>query len=424
MRIAAPCAPGRLFTRFCTLGLLLLGSLPTRASDGVEASGVGVKDKGRAGADVAIGDSPLSQFDNPASLTNFRDFSLDFGAQLIFPSISWDLPTGHYNSEARFIPIASTAVAMPLTDRWSVGFGLHAKSGLASDFRYRPLLFPYTKREVGADARDVAISLNTAYKLTDRWSVGIGGRIELQTATFSQVLGPADLRFDSGYGVGAGFQIGTTYKLTDTVTLGAAYRSPTWMGDVSEAKASVSALGLPGIGLGAASIDDFQLPQKVTLGAAWDVLPWLKLTEEFRWLNFKNSTLNEMTVRSSEPLPIAISLPLGYQDQWVFITAAEIKLSKHWILDLGYHFATNPIPRENLNSISSVFTQHHAATGLRYQRDNWWVGASYIIAFPTTMTAGGSTVIPLGADYAFGRVNMMQNTVIIGGGFSLGAKQG
>ena len=121
---------------------------------------------------------------------------------------------------------------------------------------------------------------------------------------------------------------------------------------------------------------------------------------------------------------IALNLPLGYRDQWVFITAAEIKLSKHWIWDLGYHYATNPIPRENLNSISSIFTQHHAATGIRYQKDNWWVGVSYIIAFPTTMTAGGNTAIPLGIDYAFGRINEMQNTIIAGAGFSIGGKKG
>lgn len=406
------------------LATLTLLAAPAFASDGVEASGVGVKDKGRAGADVAIGDSPLSQFDNPASLTNFGEFSMDFGAQFIFPSIHWDLPTGGYDSDARFIPIASAAFAMPITDRWSVGAGLHAKSGLASDFRYRPVLFPWTKREVGADARDVAISLNTAYKITDRWSVGIGGRIELQTATFSQVLGPADLRFEEGYGVGGGFQIGTTYKVCDNVTLGAAYRSPTWFGDIGEARASASLLGLPGLNLGDSRIDDFQLPQKVTFGAAWDALPWLKLTQEFRWLNYENSTLHEMTVRTSQPLPIALNLPLGYRDQWVFITAAEIKLSKHWIWDLGYHYATNPIPRESLNSISSIFTQHHAATGIRYQKDNWWVGVSYIIAFPTTMTAGGNTAIPLGIDYAFGRINEMQNTIIAGAGFSIGGKKG
>ena len=50
----------------------------------------------------------------------------------------------------------------------------------------------------------------------------MGGRVELQTANFSGVLGPADLEFGSGYGVGGGFQVGTMYKLTNTVTLGAA----------------------------------------------------------------------------------------------------------------------------------------------------------------------------------------------------------
>ena len=56
------------------------------ATDGLEPIGVSTQSRMRGGADVAVGDSPLSQIDNPAtlSLSPHDMYALDTASQLAF----------------------------------------------------------------------------------------------------------------------------------------------------------------------------------------------------------------------------------------------------------------------------------------------------------------------------------------------------
>ena len=394
----------------------LLTSAQSFATNGTEPIGLGQRDRARGGVDVAVGDSALSQFDNPSSLAKWRKTKLDFGLQLAFPQVHWRGPFGSADSEIDVIPLFNFGAAFPVNDKLTIGGGFHTKSGLINRYNFRHVLFPLQQRRVGADVKNASLSLNAGYQLTERLAVGVGGRLEILTAKVSKVLGPMDVELSHGEAYGGGFQVGLTYQVTDDVTLGAAYRSPTWFGDVSGGRAQASLLGMLPVPLGDGRLRDFRLPQKVTAGAAWDVTDRLKLMGEVRWINYSNSSYKSVTVGTA--LPIGVKLPLSYQDQWVFATGAEYKLDDRWTLGVGYNYGTNPISRESVNAITSILAKHHATVGLRYEQDNWWIGAGYILGFSESMEGKGHSRIPFGIDYGLSRVEQIQHSIVLGVGFS------
>jgi len=294
---------------------------------------------------------------------------------------------------------------------------VHSKAGLGSRYNIRHLMIPFMDRRVGSDMKCLGLHFNAAYKLTDKLSVGAGVRAEMASAKFSTVLGPADLEFGRGYAYGGGFQLGLHYQAREDLAFGLAYRSPSWFGDLAGGEGRASLFGLLPLPLGGINIDEVRLAQKVTAGVAWDATDWLKLVGEVRWLNYDNSTYHSTTIAADGLIDLRYPFPMGYQDQWVFAIGAEFKLDEHWTLGTGYNFGTQPVSSSNLLPMGSTIPQHHATVGLRYEKDNWWVGGGYILAFPETLSGGGRSDILLGVDYGLSEIEQTQHSFVLGFGF-------
>lgn len=412
----------RAFRRHLTVALTVLLAVFSPcalASNGVELTGISFQARARGGADVAVGDSALSQIDNPATLALTLRGSprFDFAGQLVFPDVSWNNSFGSYQSEVQVIPLGDAAIAFPVNERFTWGLAFHGKSGLATRYHAKHLLIPFQERRVGSDCKNLGLYLNGAYALTDKLSVGGGVRGELLTSEFSTVLGPVDVEFGRGCACGLGFQLGMHYRAAETLAFGIGYRSPTWANDLRGGQARASLLGVLPIPLGDASIDTVRLPQRVAAGAAWDVTDWCKLVGEVRWLNYSNSIWNDLTVATNGVVDLRVPLPLGYRDQWIFIAGAEFKLDEHWTLGAGYNYGRTPATGKHLLPVGTVLAEHHASLGLRYACDNWWVGAGYILGFNNSMNGGGHSSIPLGIDYGSSSIEQTQHSLIIGFGF-------
>ncbi|HOW71576.1 MAG TPA: outer membrane protein transport protein [Phycisphaerae bacterium] len=395
-------------------------SFPALATDGVEPIGVSMQARARGGADVAVGDSALSQIDNPASLClSPRDLcKLDFAGKLGILDVRWRGPLDSDDSEVKLIPLVNAGIAVPLNDRLTFGVALNSKAGLGTRFSFRHLFIPFWNRREASDTKMVSMPISLGYKLTDKLSFGLGGRFEAATSEFSTVLGPADIEFGRGYAYGGGFNAGLHYKAADTLSFGLAYRSPTWFGDLSGGKGKASLLGCLPVSLGEVALEDLKGAQRIAAGAAWDATPWLKIIGEVRWLNYDQSTFHRTRIRIHSPIDLSYPFPLGYCDQWAFILGSEFKLSEHWRLGAGYHFATPNTDRYNLTPMGSITSTHHGTIGLRYETRKWWVGGGYVIAFPKSIDGPGSSHILLGTDYGDGHLAQTQHLISMGFGFS------
>jgi len=401
-------------------GMVAVLAIVERAhgTDGLEPIGVSVPANARGGADVAVGDSALSQVENPATLALWRRYRFDLAGQLGFCEAPW---TGVYetaSSHRQLIPLGNVGLAWPLDRTWTAGLALHSKAGLGTDYEARHLLIPWIDRRVGGDLKVLDLQFNLAARVTDRFTLGGGVRAETATARFSTVLGPADLDFSRSYAHGGGFQLGATYRPREDVTLGLAYRSPTWFSDLQGGAARLGLLGFVPVPLGAAEIPDLTLPQRIAGGVTWDATERLRLMGEVRWLNYDATSFNSTTVETDGWINLRYPFPLGYRDQWAFIAGAEYRLTPHWVLGTGYHFATAPVDGNHMLPIGSTISQHHATIGLRYEQERWWAGVGYVLGFPTTLRSSGHSRIPLGVDYNFGALEQTQHILALGFGVS------
>ncbi|MBI4582316.1 MAG: TonB-dependent receptor [Planctomycetes bacterium] len=398
---------------------LLLSPDLVQATDGLEPIGVSMQSRMRGGADVAVGDSALSQVDNPAtlSLSPRGVLSLDEASKFAIVDLRWRGPIDTAESDQKFIHLHNLGLAMPVNDRLTFGLALHSKAGLGTDFNIRNLLIPFIERHVHSDMKNIGVYADAAYKITDKLSLGAGARMEVATSRFGLVLGPAAVDFERGYAYGGGFQLGLHYQATEDLALGLGYRSPTWFNDLSGGSMKASLLGVLPVPLGQGSIPDLTLPQRVTAGAAWDITEWFKLIGEVRWIKYSDTTFDSTTVNSNGWIDLRYPFPMGYRDIWAFILGAEFKLNEHWTLGAGYHYLTTPVSRANLVPCVSIPIQHNATIGLRYETKRWWVGGGYVIGFPETLKGTGYSRIPLGIDYGFSEIRQAQHMISMGFGF-------
>jgi long-subunit fatty acid transport protein len=415
-----------------TATLLAVWASAAWAEDAVEQLGISAKAKARGGADVAVGDSPLSQVENPATLSlHGREF--DSSYQLVLPRTRWDSPTDRSYSEFGAIPLINFAATHPIDDRFSWGWALYTKSGLAGQYHSLHRFFPQRELIDHVDYLNFALPLNLSYKVSDRLTIGGGIRAEFAQARLLSVFGPADVNLQRGYSWGGGFQFGALYQLTDAVRLGFGYRSPSWMGDYQgnhllfSASPAVTMQPLRTIDLGDARSSARQ-PQKINLGASWDVSEKLRLSSDVRWINYAESFLNETTIktRGAAPLiPRELKLPFGYRDQVVVAVGLDRKLTDRLTASAGYNYASPVLPGRNLYPLSALLPQHHVTVGLNYAQGNWTLGGGYILGVTSGVTSGpsvlpGNVPTPAGIirnDFANSFISQTQHSIFLGIGY-------
>lgn len=392
---------------------------PLLASDGLEPISVSIQSFARGGADVAVGDTALSQIDNPATLTLMPRTGpqLDTAAKAAFLDLHWRGPIDSADTDRPFVALANTGISFPVNERFTLGTALHSKAGLVTSYSARHLLIPFLKRHIASDLKVFSVPLNAAYRVDDNLSLGAGVRLEYATARFESVLGPAALEFGRGETIGGGFNLGLLYRPREDLTFGLAYRSPTWFGDLDGGRGKVSLLGLLPVPLGGVDIEDLRLPQKVTAGVAWDATARLKLVGEARWLNYRNTNLNDATIGTHGLLDLRVPFPLGYKDVWAFMAGAQYQLDEHWKVAAGYHYSTLAVPPTHLAPIGSLLSRHHVTTGLWYETKRWWVGGGYAYVFPESLRGTGCSCIPLAVDYGLSSLTQSQHAIGVGFGW-------
>jgi len=268
---------------------------------------------GMAGVGVVSPQDPIArQFGNPAALTQIQgDTEFAVGGALLLVDAHADHDgsiTGvpfDEDSDATTYLLPEVGAQQRITDKLVIGGGIHAISGLGSDFRdVSPAVGPLVELVVfGANA-------GVAYDVTDDLTIGVSSTLG---------FGLLELGLVSNTGLTHTFgirgSIGATYDL-GPLQLGAVYNSPMRLefDDVTETS--------PG------NFSDFDLeqPQEVALGVATKdtLIKDLLLEFNFRWKNWSNAE--------------------GYQDVWqdqyIFALGGQYSPGP-WAFRLGYSYSTD-----------------------------------------------------------------------------------
>ncbi|MDA8100402.1 MAG: outer membrane protein transport protein [Nitrospiraceae bacterium] len=231
----------------------------------------------------------------------------------------------------------------------------------------------------------------------------------------------------TGKAKGTGFagKIGTVYKVNKQLSLGATYHSKTALGDLEANGATVSfnanvdnnvlAGGAPtGAGytpvtipvMGKIKVKDFQWPQMIGFGAAYQATDKLLLAADYKWINWAGvmkSFKMSFTADGYQYDPMAAAfanttidatLFQKWKDQHVFMLGAAYKFTDQFTGRIGANIANNPIPDQFLNYLFPATIKSHYTLGAGYDINKTnTVNASFTYAPEVKSDAGSGVTI-------------------------------
>ena len=321
-----------------------------------------------AGTAAKTGDSSVV-VNNPAVMTQFEGntFQVDLTAidlNYEFEGSATDAfgrpMTGSNGGNAGGVtPVPATSYIRKLDNGVALGAMISAPFGLKTEYvdNWVGRYFAHT-----SDVRIVDLTLSGALDITDRFSVGIGAIVSRADVTLSKSVDFGTLLYSNpqtrplpfaqpqaadGFGEiqgddnGFGWLVGAHFRPTDTVAIGASYRSEidyelagtanwTVPGNVAAVlAASPMTAPLFQDGPGGARLTT---PSVLSVGATWQVTDRFMLAASFAETGW--SSLREVRIQFENPDPDAVE-PFEWSDSTFVSLGAEYKLNDRWTLRGG-----------------------------------------------------------------------------------------
>lgn len=340
------------------------------ATEGINLIGVGPVQQGTAGAGVASAKDSTWLILNPAGLTDV-DMSVDASLQYFAPVRTMNSTTsggaGEQKDDSAFvIPSISTSFGCCHGENGSIGLGIYGTSGMGVDYDYGRITPTGTPSTMGDMMTELSIAKMTAtyaYKFGDSGlSVGAGPIFVMSRFKTDMFNGGGfeSGEWDTSYGAGA--IIGVNQHL-GRFTIGGSYMSEQFMSDFDEYSTI-----LP---------ESFNLPQQLTVGAAYNVLDNVELVLDYRWVGWKElDTLGDQ---------------FGWDNQNIVKAGVTWGVSDALTLRGGISYGASPIDESNAfsNALFPAIMETHLACGASYAWEKWSAHLAYIHALENDLVADG-----------------------------------
>jgi long-chain fatty acid transport protein len=190
-------------------------------------------------------------------------------------------------------------------------------------------------------------------------------------------------------------KIGFTYKATPALTIGGTYHSKTSLGDMKgDASVSFNVNADTGMASGVApsgtyasmtipvsgkiSVVDFQWPETIGLGLAYQANEKLLVALDYKRINWADVMKNfklSFTADSAQANPLAMgfagtvldaTMYQNWKDQDVIQFGISYKVSEPLTLRAGVNVANNPIPDTFMNPLFPAIEKSHYTVGVGY----------------------------------------------------------
>ncbi len=331
-----------------------------------------------AGAGVADGRDAAVLAINPAGLIGAGD-SATVSISLFFPDRGYVgsgpggfTPAGDIEgNDTEFFPIPNAAYSRLIGDRTAFGIALYGNGGLNTD--YESLVNPacampmlpaadgvFCGGETGVNLNQAFIAVGLAHDFGG-FVLGVAPILALQQfeakglAAFGGVsIDPANLsNNETDTSIGGGVRVGFQTSLSDSLRFAASYQTKIWMGRFND-YAGLFADG-----------GDFDIPQNIQAGVAFDLSENLTFAFDYRWINY--SGVNAVGNATSVMLPFGSpdGPGFGWDDVHAFKFGGEYRTEGGAALRLGYARNTNPIGPEDvtLNLLAPGTIVNHFTAG-------------------------------------------------------------
>lgn len=423
---------------------LLLATTAAQATNGYFAHGYGLKAKGMGGTSTAMTNDTFGGANNPASMVWVGD-RLDIGVDLFMPkrSASRQGSTafgGAYNgtsesgSNAFLVPefgyskLINPNLALGVTVYGNGGMNTNYSPGLnggagaqafAPSCQGAPANILFGCGKLGVDMMQLIIAPTVSYKINANHSIGISPLFAYQRfkvdglQAFDDSLdlnrdGTPDGTFTSSQGnvtnrghdnsTGFGVRIGWLGKLSDTVSVGAAYATKMRMSAFDKYKGLFAGSG------------DFDIPSNYNLGIAVKATPKATVAFDIQQINYSevksiaNGVSNSLLSMMTGSFPVAPNR-LGdtngsgfkWHDQTVYKIGVEYEYSNNLLLRAGFNYGKSPVRGDSIDDVSfniiapGVVEQHLTLGATWALASKSELTLSYMHAFSNSVTGPSVT---------------------------------
>jgi len=383
------------------------------ATNGYFSHGYGMKAEGMGGAATAMADDAFGGANNPAAMV-FAGNRLDIGLDWFSPQRSAERSgsvaglNGKADSGSTNFFIPEFGYNKMLSNRLSLGVTVYGNGGMNTDYpggqipagngvcgTFNPtgtgaynLLCGTGK--LGVDLMQLIVAPTVAYKVNQNNSIGIAPLFGYQRfkaeglQAFKGFSSDPNHLTNQGYdsSTGWGVRIGWMGKVSNTVTLGAAYASKMQMSKMDKYKGLFANQG------------EFDLPSNWNLGIAVKATPKVTIAADYQRINYSdvdaiaNSSTNGNPA-TANTLGVNNGRGFGWQDVDIIKLGVEYQYSRKLTLRAGYDHTDNPIQSRDVtfNILAPGVVQDHATLGFTYglSRDSELTMA-YMHAFKNSVT--------------------------------------
>ncbi len=352
----------------CVLvGLVAAGSAGRLEAAGFALFEQGSKGNAVGGAFTATADDPSAMFFNPAGNAFVDHFTLEGGGFVILrPTAHLDglspYPGDGYSTNMRktLYAIGHGYLVLPLSDSVKLSGGFWSPNGLGVPWQ-DPETFAGRYLNQRVDLRQLAVSVQLAFKLTDWLAIGGGPEVRFTDVQLSRnvsAVNPFTQRVvdiahvsivSEGTPIKAGLAAGLLVKPCERLRFGVSYHShmdvdlegPADFGQISTGNAQFDAAvrqSLP-FHRHVPARTTIQFPSVTMFGIAYDVTPNLTLEADGNYTTWK---VFDQTVLRIEGLPDSV-LTHGWENTWAIRAGLTYRMGSSWVAG-GFVYDQTPQP--------------------------------------------------------------------------------
>jgi long-chain fatty acid transport protein len=356
--------------------LVALAASNAHATNGYFAHGYGIKSKGMGGVGIALPQDALAGATNPAGMGLIGD-RIDFGATLFQPKRESEISgsmapvNGTYNAnDSKNFIVPEFGYNRVISPDFTLGVSVYANGGMNTDYK-QPIPLLGTSR-AGVDLAQLFIAPTATWKITPEHTVGIALNLAYQRfeakglQNFEGFTAHPGRITNNGHdsSTGIGVHVGWIGQISDTVTLGATYRSKTHMSRFSKYKGLFAEGG------------DFDIPATYGLGIAVKATPALTLAADVQRIEYsKVDSVGRLSISNLEAgnaLGASKGPGFGWRDVDVLKLGASYQWNSQLTVRAGYNQSSQPIRSSEtlFNVLAPGVVKDHVTFGATYVLPN------------------------------------------------------
>lgn len=415
----------------------LVGASSAWATNGYQLIAVGSYQKGMAGATTAAPYDAMSALTNPAGMALIGSRA-DFNMEMFNPNRRLDLssfPGGGGTTEggSRLYGVPAIGWTAPAFKSPNVHFGggMYGTSGLGTDYDVISA-GGFGSADIYTAIQFWKMAPTISAHVTDRLVLGVALNADYQSVEIKERFtgGAMDVSLDlsrSPGTFGMGATVGAIYKVSDRINVGLSYSSQQFFQNTEYRLPANAIENFPHAG-GVATNPlpgrfDLALdfPQQWAVGVAARPIPRWLVSFDIKWINWEATHDNVklkggFLLNGIDPID-SISLPFGWDNQWVFAIGTQYQITDMFAVRAGFNHAKAPIDEADVfnNLAFPAIVENHLTLGATYRLgDHWELSTAYKKALKNELIGKGDVPTafqPLAGSDSGAKIAMDQHSV-------------